>query len=78
MMNAQTAPPRSGPRGWVDAHPWAVGGAVWAFIIWGLLAARLWWLGAPGLAWPTLPLAVLAGLCVGWLLSLIGDRRAGS
>ncbi len=65
---------RPGVRGWMDAHPWAVGGAVWAFIIWGLLAARLWWLGQPSLAWPTLPLTVLGGLGFGWILSRVAGR----
>ncbi|WP_156400505.1 hypothetical protein [Caulobacter sp. Root655] len=74
-VGGQSAPARPGVRGWMDANPWAVGGAVWAFIIWGLLAARLWWLGQPGPAWVTLPLTVLGGLGFGWVLSRFGRPR---
>lgn len=65
---------RTGLRGFIDRHPWAVGGAVWAAIIWGLLAARNWWIHEPGPSLVTLPLMVLSGLGIGWLLSLIRTR----
>jgi len=66
---------RPGLRGWMDAHPWAVGGAAWAFIIWGLLAARLWWLGEAGPPWLTLPLTVLGGFGLGWILAWVSPPR---
>jgi len=67
-------PARTGLRGWMDNHPWAVAGAVWALIIWGLLFARDGWIGEPAPGWETLPLTVLGGLGVGWLLQRMHRR----
>ncbi len=67
--------PRTGLRGWMDDHPWAVHGAVWGLVVWGLLAGRDLWLGAPTPNIATLPLTVLGGFGVGWLLTLMHRRR---
>lgn len=69
------AEPRNGLRGWMDQHPWAVHGAVWGLIVWGLLAGRHLWLGEPTPSLVTLPLTVAGGLGVGWLLTLMHRRR---
>ncbi|MBO9707755.1 MAG: hypothetical protein J7521_06050 [Caulobacter sp.] len=65
--------PRTGLRGWIDNHTWALFGAAWGLIIWGLVFARELWLHEPPPGWETFPLTVLAGFGIGWLLSL---RRA--
>lgn len=67
--------PRPGLRGWMDQYPWAVHGAVWGLIVWGLLAGRDLWLGEPLPGLLTLPLTVVGGLGVGWLLTLMHRRR---
>ena len=67
--------PRTGLRGWMDLHPWVVHGAIWAGLIWILLAGRAWWLHAAAPGFLTLPLTVVAGLGVGWLLTLTVNRR---
>jgi len=67
--------PRTGLRGWMDQHPWAVHGAIWAGLVWILLAGREWWLHEPMPGPLTFPLTVVAGLGVGWLLTLTVGRR---
>ena len=67
-------PPRTGLRGWMDEHPWAIGGAVWGLLIWGLMMGGAWWKHVPPPTWATLPLAVLAGFGIGWVLSLKARR----
>lgn len=67
--------PRAGLRGWMDQYPWAVHGAVWGLIVWGLLAGRDLWLRQPMPGVLTLPLTVVGGLGVGWLLTLMHRRR---
>lgn len=67
--------PRTGARGWMDQHPWAVHGAVWGLVIWGLLAGRDLYLHEPTPDIVTLPLTVVGGLGVGWLLTLMHARR---
>lgn len=67
--------PRTGPRGWMDAYPWAVHGAVWGLVVWVLLAGRDLWLHQPTPGIVTLPLIVAGGLGVGWLLTLMQGRR---
>jgi hypothetical protein len=74
VIGGAEPPARTGLRGWSDNHPWAVGGAIWALIIWGLLFARHWWIGEPAPGWETLPLTVLGGLGVGWLLQRMHRR----
>ena len=66
---------RAGLRGWMDLHPWAVYGAIWAGLVWILLMARDWWLGEPGPGLLTFPLTLVAGLAVGWALTLMQGRR---
>lgn len=68
--------PRTGLRGWMDQHPWAVHGAIWGGLAWILLAARDWWLHVPSPSLLTFPLTIVAGLGVGWLLTLMQGRRA--
>lgn len=68
-------PPRTGLRGWMDQHPWAVHGAIWGLIVWSLLAGRDLWIGEPTPGLITLPLTVVGGLGVGWLLTLMQGRR---
>jgi hypothetical protein len=67
--------PRTGPRGWMDQHPWAVHGAIWGLIVWILLAGRDLWLHEPLPGVLTLPLTIAGGLGVGWLLTLTQGRR---
>lgn len=67
--------PRTGLRGWIDQYPWAVHGAIWAGLVWILLAGRAWWLHAPSPSPLTFPLTIVAGLGVGWLLTLTVGRR---
>jgi len=67
---------RTGLRGWMDQYPWAVHGAVWGLVVWGLLAGRDLWLHEPAPDLATLPLTVIGGLGVGWLLTLMQRRRA--
>ena len=67
--------PRTGLRGWMDLHPWAVHGAIWAGLVWLLLAARDAWIHQPSPSLLTFPLTVVAGLGVGWLLTLTVGRR---
>ncbi len=67
--------PRTGLRGWMDLHPWAVHGAIWAGLVWILLAGRAGWLHEPMPSPPTFPLTIIAGLGVGWLLTLTVGRR---
>lgn len=66
--------PRTGLRGWIDLHPWAVHGAIWAGLAWILLAGRDWWLHEPSPGRLTFPLTLLAGFGVGWLLTLTVGR----
>jgi hypothetical protein len=66
--------PRPGLRGWMDQHPWAVHGAIWGLIVWVLLAGRDLWLHEPTPDLLTLPLTVVGGLGVGWLLTLTHRR----
>jgi hypothetical protein len=68
-------PPRTGLRGWMDQYPWAVHGAVWGLVVWGLLAGRDLYLHEPTPGLLTLPLTVAGGLGVGWLLTLTHGRR---
>jgi hypothetical protein len=68
--------PRTGLRGWMDQYPWAVHGAVWGLVVWGLLAGRDLWLHEPTPELLTLPLTVAGGLGVGWLLTLMQRRRS--
>jgi len=68
-------PPRTGLRGWMDRYPWAIYGAVWGLLIWGMLAGRDLWLHQPTPDLLTLPLTVVGGLGVGWLLTLMHARR---
>jgi len=72
---AEAPPPRTGLRGWMDQHPWAVHGAAWGLIVWVLLAGRDLWLHEPTPGLLTLPLTVAGGLGVGWLLTLMHGRR---
>ena len=67
--------PRIGLRGWMDLHPWAVHGAIWAGLVWILLAGRAGWLHEPMPSPLTFPLTIIAGLGVGWLLTLTVGRR---
>jgi hypothetical protein len=68
--------PRTGLRGWMDQHPWALHGAIWAGLVWILLAARDWWLHEPSPSLLTFPLTLVAGLGIGWVLTLTMGRRA--
>jgi hypothetical protein len=67
--------PRTGLRGWMDQYPWAVHGAVWGLVVWSLLAGRDLWLHEPTPDLLTLPLTVVGGLGLGWLLTLMQGRR---
>lgn len=72
---AREPEPRPGLRGWMDQYPWAVYGAIWGLLVWGLLAGRDLWLREPMPDILTLPLTVAGGLGVGWLLTLMHRRR---
>jgi len=72
---AREPEPRTGLRGWMDQYPWAVYGAIWGLLVWGLVAGRDLWLHAPMPDPLTLPLTVVGGLGVGWLLTLMHRRR---
>jgi hypothetical protein len=59
----------------MDQYPWAVYGAIWGLLVWGLLVGRDLWLREPMPDPLTLPLTVAGGLGVGWLLTLMHRRR---
>ncbi|WP_165185608.1 hypothetical protein [Caulobacter soli] len=67
--------PRTGLRGWMDQYPWAVYGAIWGLVVWGLLAGRDLWLHEPTPDLQTLPLTIVGAFGVGWLLTLMQRRR---
>jgi ribosomal protein L37AE/L43A len=71
---APQIPAATGWRGWLERHSWAPIGALWATIVWSLLAFGGWWLHERGPALMTLPLAIAGGFVAGWLLSVTIGR----